>query len=245
MWNDRGPIVTDVLEFARSHQEGRVTDEVTSVTFTEGWFRTSDLYDLNRDGDVLAEDDLFDDLDRIEYLRQAGHTQAEVGEQLGWSRSKVSQYTTLLSNVATQVLEIARSHQKGRVADSATSVAKFSEGWFRKSDLYDLNRDGDVLAEDDLFDDLDRVENLADRQTQTEIAEILGDEWSRSKVAKHSTLLGNIVPGVLDLARSHQEGRGTQDVPVGTFSERWFRDSGLYELNRDGRRAAKSVGIVW
>jgi hypothetical protein len=96
----------------------------------------------NRDEDVLAEDDLFDDLDRIGYLREAGHTQAEIGEKLGWSRSKVSQYTTLLSNVATQVLEIGRSHQNGRVADSATSVAKFSEGWFRKSNLYDLNRDG-------------------------------------------------------------------------------------------------------
>ena len=61
---------------------------------------------------------------------------------MGWSRSKVSQYTTLLSNVATDVLEIATIHQKGRVADNATSVANFTEGWFRTSDLYDLNRDG-------------------------------------------------------------------------------------------------------
>ena len=48
--------VTDVLELARSHQDGRVTSEVTSVTFTEGWFRTSGLSDLNRDGGVAVEE---------------------------------------------------------------------------------------------------------------------------------------------------------------------------------------------
>ena len=34
---------------ARQHQEGRVTDEVTSVThdFTEGWFRNSGIYGLH------------------------------------------------------------------------------------------------------------------------------------------------------------------------------------------------------
>ena len=42
-------IVTQVLNFCKQHQEGRVTKNVTNVTFdfTEGWFRYSGLYDLN------------------------------------------------------------------------------------------------------------------------------------------------------------------------------------------------------
>ena len=32
-------IVTDVLGLAKKHQTGRVTEKVTNVTFTEGWFR--------------------------------------------------------------------------------------------------------------------------------------------------------------------------------------------------------------
>lgn len=41
-------IVTPVLDFAKQFQNGRVTKEVTNVTFnfTEGWFRSSGLYDL-------------------------------------------------------------------------------------------------------------------------------------------------------------------------------------------------------
>jgi len=35
-------IVTQVLDLAKQHQENRVTENVTDVTFnfTEGWFRT-------------------------------------------------------------------------------------------------------------------------------------------------------------------------------------------------------------
>ncbi len=41
-------IVTQVLDACKQYQNGRVTVEVTPVTFdfTEGWFRTSGLYDL-------------------------------------------------------------------------------------------------------------------------------------------------------------------------------------------------------
>ena len=39
-------VVTRVLDLARRHQTGRVTENVTSVTFTERWFRDSGLYDL-------------------------------------------------------------------------------------------------------------------------------------------------------------------------------------------------------
>ncbi|MGB4437065.1 MAG: hypothetical protein WBI50_06530 [Acetomicrobium sp.] len=36
-----GKVVTRVLDLARRHQTGRVTENVTTVTFTEGWFRDS------------------------------------------------------------------------------------------------------------------------------------------------------------------------------------------------------------
>ena len=42
-------IVTQVLDLSKKHQEERVTEKVTQVTFnfSEFWFRTSGLYDLN------------------------------------------------------------------------------------------------------------------------------------------------------------------------------------------------------
>ena len=41
-------IVTEVLDFAKQHQIGRVTNNVTNVSFnfTEGWFRESGIYNL-------------------------------------------------------------------------------------------------------------------------------------------------------------------------------------------------------
>ena len=38
---DRPTVVTDVLDLAKKHQTGRVTEKVTNVTFTERWFRDS------------------------------------------------------------------------------------------------------------------------------------------------------------------------------------------------------------
>lgn len=104
----------------------------------------------NRDEDVYAEEDLFDTLDTIDYLRAEEElTQAEIGERIGWSRSKTSQYTTLLANVATPVLELARGHQEGRVADDATAVANFTEYWFRTTGLYDLDAEWQAAGEDE------------------------------------------------------------------------------------------------
>ena len=60
------------------------------------------------------------------------HTQAEIAERLGWSESKVKQYSALLGKVVTGVLELAQSHQEGRVTSEVTSVT-FSEYWFRTS----------------------------------------------------------------------------------------------------------------
>ena len=62
--------------------------------------------------------------------------------------------------------------------------------------------------------------------------------WSRSKVKKYSALLSNIkVPKVIEISRKYQKGRGTNKVPTGTydFTERWFRASGIYDLNKDNQ----------
>jgi len=53
-------------------------------------------------------------------------------------------------------------------------------------------------------------------------------------VAKHSQLLNEIVTEVLKLARQHQTPRVTKNVTSVTFTEYWFRNSGLYDFNRDG-----------
>jgi len=98
------------------------------------------------------------------------------------------------------------------------------------------NRDEDTFAQDDLFDHLDRIERLSDDHTQAEIAEVLGDDWGRSKVKQHVAVVSQVGTEVLDLARSHQNGRVPQDgtnVPQTNFTEGWFRTSGLYDLNRD------------
>jgi len=104
------------------------------------------------------------------------------------------------------------------------------------ADVYALshasNQDEDTYAEEDLFDHLDFIAELREKETQAEIAERLN--WGKSKVKKYSLLLNNTVPTVRDLARSHQDGRGTSEVPTGTFTEGWFRTSGLYDLNREG-----------
>ena len=105
-----------------------------------------------------------------------------------------------------------------------------------ESDPYQVaaedNRHDEASTPEDLFDFLDRIERLRPNHTQKEIGEKLG--WSTSKVKKHSALLSNVVPKVLEIAKAHQEGRVTEEVPSGTFTEGWFRDSGLYELSREG-----------
>ncbi len=41
----------------------------------------------------------------------------------------------------------------------------------------------------------------------------------------------NVAPEVSGLARAHRDGRGAENAPNGAmFTEGWFRDSGLYDL---------------
>jgi hypothetical protein len=105
-------------------------------------------------------------------------------------------------------------------------------------DFYGLsiksNLDEDTYAPLDLFDWLGIIQRLREEgKTQQETADILG--WGRGKVGKYMMLMEKIVPRVLEIAKKHQIGRGTDDVPIGTFNftEGWFRNSGIYDLDED------------
>ena len=72
-------------------------------------------------------------------LRKEGLTQAQIGDRIGWSREQVRNYIFVLDKVGTEVLDLARKHQNGRVPKNGTIVPfDFTEGWFRNSGLYDL-----------------------------------------------------------------------------------------------------------
>jgi hypothetical protein len=45
-----------------------------------------------------------------------------IGEHIGWSRNQVSQYFMLINKIATKILDYAKDHQAGRVAQNATCV---------------------------------------------------------------------------------------------------------------------------
>ena len=88
--------------------------------------RTGDPYrfavECNADEDTYAPMDLFDWLDVIGRLRAEGLTQAEIGEKIGWTESKVKQYSALLNSIVTDVLGLAKKHQTGRVTEKVTNV---------------------------------------------------------------------------------------------------------------------------
>ena len=103
--------------------------------------RDGDPYKLavecNADEDTYAPMDLFDWLGVIGRLRTEGMTQAEIGEKIGWSRTKVADYARLIENTVANVLELAKVHQSGRATENVAMVT-FTERWFRDSGLYDL-----------------------------------------------------------------------------------------------------------
>lgn len=94
------------------------------------------------------------------------------------------------------------------------------------------NEDEDTYSPMDLFDWIEVISSMKEvGYTQQEIAERIG--MSRSKVADYSSLINVVVADVLGLAKQHQKGRATHNVANATFNftEGWFRNSGLYQLN--------------
>lgn len=98
--------------------------------------------------------DLFDWIDVVKQLREQNLTQEQIGEKIGWSRGKVSNYFLIIDKLATDILKITRQYQNGRVVDNATNVAfNFTEGWFRNSGLYDLNKHNQLKLMSNFIDD--------------------------------------------------------------------------------------------
>jgi len=110
----------------------------------------------------------------------------------------------------------------------------------RDGDPYKLavecNADEDTYAPMDLFDWLDVIGRLrSEGLTQEQIGERIG--WSRKQVSDYVRLLDNVAPEVSGLARAHRDGRGAENAPNGAmFTEGWFRNSGIYELQPEYQR---------
>jgi len=106
----------------------------------------------------------------------------------------------------------------------------------REGNIYSIsiecNNDEDTYAPEDLFDKLNTIYQLKnDGLTQEEISEIL--KIDRSFIPRFNNISNKIVTNVLNKCKEIQIGRVTNNVTTVTFNftERWFRDSGLYELN--------------
>lgn len=123
-------------------------NKIPCIVYPEGTDPYRLAVECNADEDVYAPFDLFDWLSILEKLRDEGSSQEEIGEKIGWSRGQVGNYFMLLNSIVTEVLDFAKSVQKGRVTEIVTDVTKsesknkvefdFTEGWFRTSGIYDL-----------------------------------------------------------------------------------------------------------
>lgn len=83
-------------------------------------------------GCFFAPMDLFDWLDIIGKLREEGLTQAQIGERIGWSREAVKNYIAVLDKIGTDIRNITKQYQFGRVPSNGTVVPfDFTEYWFR------------------------------------------------------------------------------------------------------------------
>lgn len=88
---------------------------------------------------TFASIDLFDYLDITKKLRDEGFQQKKIAEKMGWSEGRIKQYSMVIRNIVTTVLDLVKKHQEGRVTEKDTVVTfKFTERWFRDSGLYKL-----------------------------------------------------------------------------------------------------------
>jgi len=97
------------------------------------------------------------------------------------------------------------------------------------------NQDDDSYAPMDLFDWLNVVVALKNNgDTQEKIGERIG--WTRDKVQKYSEISNSIVTENLNLAKSVQVGRVTENVTNVTidFTEGWFRE--ILKLSPDNQK---------
>lgn len=100
------------------------------------------------------------------------------------------------------------------------------------------NQDEDTYAPMDVFDWVDLISKMkSDGLTQAAIGDRIG--WSESKTMQYSALLKNTLTDVLILAQTYQEGRVSDNLTNVSFNftEGWFRNSGIYDLNEEHQMA--------
>lgn len=92
------------------------------------------------------------------------------------------------------------------------------------------NADEDTYSPMDVFDWIEVIENMKEEgYTQQDIADRIG--WSRQKVNDYQTLINKIDAIILEIAKDHQKGRASVNDAIASFTEGWFRNSGLYQLD--------------
>ena len=100
--------------------------------------------------------------------------------------------------------------------------------------LQDYNEDEKLKNELTFWDYLWFIKAKKDqRLTLKEIANKLG--WNEVKCKKYSAVLTNISSQFLQTANNQQKVMGTENSSQGTYTERWFRDSGLYDLSEESQ----------
>lgn len=108
-------------------------------------YKNKNLFELaincNKDEDTYSPMDLFDYIDIIKQLKDQKLTQEKIGEIIGFSREIVKFYFSLINNIGTTFLNLARTHEESRVPQNGTNVPTYhyTEGWFRNSGLYSLS----------------------------------------------------------------------------------------------------------
>ena len=105
----------------------------------------------NEDEDTYSPMDLFDWIEVISVMRKEGYTQEEIGEEIGWSRQKVNDYTRIVNNIDGQILIKMKEHQIGRSSNKDGSPSfKFTETWLRN--MYDITSYQEKLINDFIND---------------------------------------------------------------------------------------------
>lgn len=102
-----------------------------------------DIYTLatrmNQDEDTYAPMDLFDWLDVINSMKDAGYTLKKIGEMIGWSESNLKKYSMLSNNISSEILKQFKIIQRD-VGTKKVPDGTFCENMFRDSGIYLLNQ---------------------------------------------------------------------------------------------------------
>lgn len=92
------------------------------------------------------------------------------------------------------------------------------------------NEDEDTYSPMDVFDWIEVIGNMKEEgYTQQEIADKIG--WSRQKVNDYQTLINKVDAQLIESMKGIQKGRASSDDAIASFTEGWFRNSGLYQLD--------------